>query len=225
MDNELRITKELIRQIEKEAKKYFIGASGCHDWSHVERVKLLALNMGRKEKADLKIIELAAILHDIGRKDEMKKRGLFCHAEMGAGKAKKILRKHGFNKKLRDDIVHCIKTHRFRKNNIPKTIEAKVLFDADKLDAIGVVGLSRAFLFAGGSGSNNIYTGNEKKLAKSGKDYLFTKEDSAILEYELKLKYIKNGMLTETGRKVAKNRHSQMKKFVEICWDEVKGKK
>ncbi|MCX6717058.1 MAG: hypothetical protein NTU76_00060 [Candidatus Taylorbacteria bacterium] len=106
---------------------------------------------------------------------------------------------------------------------MPKTIEAKILFDADKLDSIGAVGVARDFLFAGNAGSGNLYTGNEKRLAKSDKNYDFTKEDSAILEYEIKLKYVKDKVITSTGKKIAKERHEFMKAFFERFWLEVKG--
>ncbi len=83
--------KEIIAKIEKEAKKFFEGASGCHDWTHVERVKNLAIHIGKKEKADLFVLEAAALLHDIGRKEEMKCEGKFCHAEKGAELAAEIM--------------------------------------------------------------------------------------------------------------------------------------
>ncbi|MDD5627025.1 MAG: HD domain-containing protein [Patescibacteria group bacterium] len=221
-----RISRAVIQKIEKEAKAYFRGASGCHDWSHVERVLKLALHLGRREKADLGILEVAALLHDIGRREEMKAKGAFCHAEAGSALAQKILGKYKFNKDTVRNIIHCIRTHRFRdRRNVPKTIEAKALFDADKLDSIGAVGLGRAFLFAGGPGSGNLYTGNERHLAKTGRDYSFTKEDSAFLEYEIKLKKIKDVMLTASGRRIALGRHRFMVNFWQQFWQEVEGRK
>jgi len=169
MGNNKMNKKELIKKIEAEAKKYFVGASGCHDWTHVERVRALALRIGKKEKADLFVVEAAALLHDIGRKAEMKSKGLFCHAEKGAETAKVILKKFGINKDELENIVHCIISHRYRKARIPETLEAKVLFDADKLDSLGAVGVGRLFIFAGNAGSNNLYTGNEKKVGKRWK--------------------------------------------------------
>jgi len=100
-----------------------------------------------------------------------------------------------------------------------------VLYDADKIDSIGAVGIGRDFLFAGSAGSNTLYTGNEKRLAKSSKDHSYTKEDSAVLEYEIKLKHIKNRMLTKTGRRVAKERSKYMDGFFKRFWIEVEGKK
>ncbi|QQG52202.1 MAG: HD domain-containing protein [Candidatus Falkowbacteria bacterium] len=218
----MKISKEIIKQIEIEAKKFFVGASGCHDWSHVERVFNLASRIGKREKADLAVLTVAALLHDIGRKEEMKSRGKFCHAEKGAELAAKILNRYQIDQKSIDNILHCIISHRYRNQNIPKTIEAKVLFDADKLDSIGAVGISRSFLFAGYL-QHALYTGNEKELVKSKKDYSYTVDDTAIMEYEFKLKNIKNKILTKTGKKIAKERHNFMVAYFKRFWQEVKG--
>ncbi|HHX58843.1 MAG TPA: HD domain-containing protein [Candidatus Moranbacteria bacterium] len=67
----MKIAPGVIKKIEKEAREFFVGSNGCHDWSHVERVRNLALTIGKKEKADLQILEIAALLHDIARKDEI----------------------------------------------------------------------------------------------------------------------------------------------------------
>jgi len=215
--------KEIINQIKEDAKKYFKGASGCHDWTHVERVRNLAINIGKKEKADLPVLELAAYLHDIGRKKEMDSQGLFCHAEHGAQTAKKILKKYAVSEKDSENIIHCIKSHRWRNDNVPKTLEAKIIFDADKLDSIGAIGIARDFLFAGSAGSKTLYTGNEKKLAKNKKDYSYGKEDSALLEYEIKLKHVKDKILTKEGKRIAKERHRYMKEYFDRFEKEIKG--
>lgn len=217
--------QEIIKKVKDDAKQYFVSASGCHDWTHVERVRNLGLRIAKEEGADLFILELAAYLHDIGRKEEMKSKGAFCHAEFGAKKAQEILSKYKIGKSKIKNIVHCILTHRFRNQHEPKTIEAKCLFDADKLDSIGAIGVARDFLFAGHSASNILYTGNEKRLAKSSKDYSFTKEDTAILEWEVKLKYIKDKMITKTGKRIAKSRHKYMENFFKEFWLEVEGGK
>lgn len=215
--------KELINKIEAEAKKYFVGASGCHDWTHVERVRALALRIGKKEKADLFVVEAAAFLHDIGRKEELKVKGGFCHAQKGGEMAEEILNKLGIEKDVVENIIHSIKTHRYRGNNIPKTLEARVIFDADKLDSIGAVGIARDFLFTGSVGSN-LYTGNEEKLSKENKDFTYTKEDSALLEYYVKLKFIYKKVLTKEGKKIAKERHKFMKDYFFRFNKEIKGK-
>lgn len=218
----MKINKEIIKQIDAEAKKFFIGASGCHDWTHVERVYNLAMNIGKQEKADLSILAAACLLHDIGRKAEMKSRGKFCHAEKGAELANKILFKYRIDQDIIDNVTHCIISHRYRNQNIPNTIEAKVLFDADKLDSIGAVGIGRDFLFAGYL-KNALYTGREKEIVKTQKDLSYSVDDTAILEYEFKLKKIKDKILTKAGKKIAKNRHDFMVAYFKRFWQEVKG--
>lgn len=220
------ISRKIIEKIEKEAKKYFTNSGGCHDWSHVERVRDLALAIGKKEKVDLGIIEVAALLHDVGRKKEVASRGKFCHAEISAQLAEKVLKRLNFNKVQIKKITHSILAHRFRNSRIPETIEAKILYDADKLDSIGAIGISRVFLFAGGEGSNKLYTKNEKKLAKNGGiNSTYNKKDSAALEYEVKLKHIKNKMFTKEGKRIAGERDKFMKIFFKQFWGEINGKK
>jgi uncharacterized protein len=220
----MKITKKIISQIEKKAKKYFVGASGCHDWTHIERVRNLALQIGKKEKADLGVIEIAALLHDIARKKEMESKGLICHAQESAKLSKPILKKYKLDKEQIDNILHCIEAHRFRKSLAPKTIEAKVIYDADKLDGIGAVGIGRDFLFAGYN-RTKLYTGKEKYYASKGIDRSYTEDDTGIMEYEFKLKRIKDKILTKTGKKFAQERHDFMVKFFDRFWQEVEGKK
>jgi uncharacterized protein len=221
----MKITKNLIKKIEAEAKEYFKKASGCHDWTHVERVRALALKIGRKEKADLGILELAALLHDICKTDELRHRGKFCHAEKGALVGDRILKKYKADKKIRSKVTHCIIAHRYRNEHKPKTIEAKILSDADKLDAIGAVGVARDFVAAGFINTPVLYTGTEEKLAKGNRSRSYTKADTAILEYEVKLKYLKNKMYTRTGKKIANDRHIYMEKFFKRFWQEVRAEK
>ncbi len=215
--------KRTIGNIETEVKKYFVDASGCHDFTHVERVRALALRIGRAEKADLLVLEAAALLHDIAKNDEMRKKGEFCHATEGAVLARPILEAAGADEKTIDCIVHCIATHRKRGKNVPESLEAKILFDADKLDSLGAVGIGRVFLFAGMAGSKTLYTGHEQEFAKHDKDYSYTKEDSVFLEYEQHLKHLKDRMLTKTGKMIAKERSDYMRDFFRQFWKEVRG--
>jgi uncharacterized protein len=228
--SQVKINKNLIKQIEDEAKKYFQKASGCHDWTHVERVRALALKIGKKEKADLGILELAALLHDVAKPQEMKIKGRFCHAEIGAEIATKILRKHKLGKNIIDRIEHCIAAHRNKNKNAPATLEAIVLYDADKLDALGAIGAARLFQFAGYIAGQLtvpklLYTGREKQLIKSGRKYDYTPDDTAILEYEKEIKFIKDKLLTKEGRRIGKERHKYMENFFKRFWEEVRAEK
>jgi len=220
----MKIDDKIIEEVKEKAKEFFMGASGCHDWSHVERVYNLAIKIAKNEKADIGIIKLASYLHDIGRKKEMQSKGKVDHAKKGVELAKNILAKYDFDEKTKENILHCILSHRYRNNHQPATMEAKILFDADKIDSIGAVGIGRDFLFAGSSGSNCLYTGNEKKLTKTAREHSFTKEDSALLEYYFKLRKVKSKILTKTGKIIAKERHEYMVNFFKRFELEIKGK-
>lgn len=218
-----KINNKIIKEVRKKAKEFFIGASGCHDWSHVERVYNLCLRIANKEKANMGVVELAAYLHDVGRLEEMKTKGKVDHAEKSVELAEKILAQYNLDKDIVENVKHCVLSHRYRNNHEPKTIEAKILFDADKLDSIGAVGNGRDFLFAGSSGSNCLYTGNEKELSKRARDFSYTKEDSAFLEYYFKLSKVKEKILTGEGRRIAEERHNYMKNFFERFESEIRG--
>ena len=211
--------RDLFEKIKEEAKTYFKNAKGSHDWSHVERVYNLALRIGKKENADLEVIKLAAILHDIGRKIEDETNGKIDHAEIGAKMAKEILEKYNVEKEKIEKVVYCIQTHRFRKNKRPETKEAKVLFDADKLDSIGAIGIGRAFLFAGEIGAKFYDKDVDIKKIKE-----YSRDATVYREYMVKLRKIKNKMFTKEGKRIAEERHRFMVEFFKRLDKEVKGK-
>jgi len=209
---------DLLTQIREETKHYFINAKGSHDWQHTERVYNLCLHIGKKEKADLEILKLAALLHDIGREYQDKTNGEVCHAEKGAYLAREVMERHDVDKEKVEEVIHCIECHRFRDDRIPQSKEAKVLYDADKLDSIGAVGIGRAFLFAGEVGAylHNVGVDIEKTEP-------YTKEDTAYREFAVKLSKIKDSMLTEEGKRLAEERHHYMEEFFDRLNREVKG--
>lgn len=209
---------KIIQKIEKEAKKFFVSSKGSHNFDHTERVLNLALHIGKKEKADLEVIAIASILHDIGRKEQDDKLGGVCHAEVGGTMARKILKKYNFKDDFVEAIVHCIESHRFRGNNIPKTKEAKILFDADKLDSIGAVGIGRDFLFAGEVGAK---LHNPDVDIKKTKEY--SEDDTAYREFLVKLIKVKDKIVTKEGKRIAQERHKYMVKFFERLNKEVRG--
>ncbi|NTW15020.1 MAG: HD domain-containing protein [Candidatus Moranbacteria bacterium] len=216
--------KQLLEAIETEAKKYFVDVSGCHDWTHVERVRALAKRIAKAEGADLFVVEAAALLHDIAKTEEMRAKGGFCHAKEGAKRATEILTRLGVGAEDIGHIAHCIHGHRNRSSAKPESLEAKILFDADKIDSLGAVGVARDFLFAGMIGVTKLYSGNEAEHAKNPKKFEYTEDDTAILEYETHLKGIKDRMLTKTGKAIARERSDFMEDFFSQFWDEVKGR-
>ena len=214
------ISRKIIKCIETDALAYFAKSIGSHDWGHVERVRGLALHIAECEGADLAVVEVAALLHDVAREEEQKARGRICHAERSATISARILKKYAVSDAVADNVIHSVLTHRFRNNHEPATIEARVLYDADKLDSIGAVGLGRDFLFAGEIGAR-LY--NDPKCdIHATKQY--STEDTAYREYMVKLRHIKDRMLTREGRRMAHGRHRFMVRFFERFWAEVEGK-
>jgi len=204
--------------IRAEAGAFFRNARGSHDWDHTERVLRLCLRIGKKEKADLDVLRLAALLHDIGRGEEDRTSGRVCHARAGAALAGKLLRGHGLDPGLVRDVVQCIRTHRFRKRARPKTLEARILFDADKLDSIGAVGVGRAFLFAGEVGARL----HDKEIdVRKTKPY--SREDTAYREYLVKLGRVKDRITTREGKRIAAERHRFMAAFFDRLNKETDG--
>lgn len=208
----------LFDDIKEEVKPYFLNAKGSHDWDHVERVYNLCLQIGKKENANIETLKMAAILHDIGREYEDRLGGKICHAEKGAILARKILEKHNLDKERIKKIVHCVESHRFRGHKIPQSKEAKILFDADKLDSIGAVGIGRAFLFAGEIGAKL-----HNRDVDMEKTEPYTKEDTAYREYLVKLIKVKDKMLTQEGKRIAEERHRFMTNFFNRLNNEIDG--
>jgi len=209
-----------LEDIIAHAKTYFAAARGSHAWDHTERVYGLCMHIGRAEGADLEVLAIAAYLHDVGRPFEDESKGTICHAEKGAEIAKNLLVNYPLSIEKKSNIVHCIETHRFRGNNPPESLEARTLFDADKLDSIGAIGIGRAFLFAGEVGA---------KLHNPEADFRntrpYTEEDTGYREFKLKLSKIKDRMLTAEGRRIATERHAYMQEFFERLQQEWEGTK
>lgn len=209
-----------IKKVEQVAKQRFQGNSSCHDWDHVVRVRSLALAIGKKEKANLKTVETAALLHDIMRAEEARKKGKICHALAGAQEAEKILLNLGEEESFIKEVKHCIEAHRYRNSHQPRSIEAKVLSDADKLDALGAIGVGRGFMWCGHHGLNLHNT--DPKIISQNNPY--DKKHCLYAEYHIKLKFLKDRMFTRTGKKIAKERSAFMADFLKRLDGEVKGK-
>lgn len=118
-----------------------------HDIDHTMRVYNLSLKLAKDKNADLDVLKAAALLHDIARAREDKGEG--DHALLGAEMAIPLLQKIGFSEDKIQKVQECIASHRYRGEQEPKSIEAKILFDADKLDSLGAIGIARAFAWVG----------------------------------------------------------------------------
>jgi len=185
------------------------GDDGCHGLDHALRVEKNGLDLAAKLGARPDIVSMAALLHDVGRAEEHESRGRVCHAETGARKAAAILARLDVDEDDIRAVAAAIKSHRFRnRHDRPQGIEAEILFDADKLDSLGAVGLGRAFLFAGQVGARLHNSDIDIEKTSS-----YSREDTAWREYEVKLKKIPGRMLTRPGREEALRRREFMEEF------------
>jgi uncharacterized protein len=197
-----------IDTVKVAAEKHLSGSRGSHDWEHTLRVCKLCHRIGTARGADMTVLMSAAYLHDIGRSHQDRLNGAVCHAQKGAEIATPIVQNLSIPEQKKENILHCVRTHRFRGDHAPETGEARVLFDADKLDAIGAVGVARAFLFAGEVGARLHNPDVDPEQARP-----YTEDDTGYREYRVKLCRIKDRMLTGEGRKIAQARHAFMERF------------
>lgn len=209
------LSEEVFKAIVEKAKPYFKESMGGHDWLHVERVHDLCVKIGMKEGADLDVVRAAALLHDIGMRTEVERR--IDHAEESAKIAAKILREVGFPAGKIGRVVYAIRAHRFSKKLKPKTLEAKVLQDADRLDAIGAIGVARAFAYGGARGVPMYDLGERPARYGPGR------ATSTITHFYEKLLKVKRSMNTEEGKRLAEGRHRFTKRFLTRFLAEVRG--
>lgn len=200
---------EAFRRLAGTVREKLERASGCHDFDHTLRVlrnaELLAKEL---PTADLRIVRLAALLHDFARPEEMAAKGKLCHAVLGAELVRPLLAEAGFEPETVDRVSQAVLTHRYRANRIPATLEAQIVYDADKLDSLGAVGIGRAFLFAG---REHARLHNTREEALGSAEY--SREDTAYREYLVKLSKLPGCMLTAPGRRIAGERAGFMHEF------------
>lgn len=191
----------------------------AHDREHIYRVLYTALDIAQSEPtADLEILTAACLLHDIGRPEQFADPKL-CHAEVGSRRAYEFLIGIGWTEERAAHVRDCVYTHRFRSDNPPQSIEAKILFDADKIDVSGAMGMARSLMYKGAVGEP-LYTVNTDGTVSDGSD---THEPSFFREYHFKLKNIYGKFFTERGREIALSRQKAAEEFYNALLSEVKG--
>lgn len=178
----------------------------AHDKEHIYRVLYNALEIAAAEAAagnavDMDVLVCACLLHDVGRKEQFENPAC-CHAAVGGEKAYRFLTQNGFDEAFARHVQACITTHRYRREAPPASIEAKILFDADKLDAAGAVGVTRTLLYQGGVGQP-IYT-----LRPDGgiSDGTGDTQPPFFREYKFKLEKLYDSFWTQKGAQLARQR-------------------
>ena len=211
----------VIKQTLEYVRKELEGEGSGHDWWHVYRVWKMAQHIGKKEKADMFIVELAAILHDIA---DYKLHG--GDEEIGPKTAEKWLKGLNVDQKVINHIKQIILDASFKGANVKtqmKTLEGRIVQDADRLDAIGAIGIARTFAF-GGHMQREIYNPDIKPyMHKSFEEYKNGKSHTINHFYE-KLLLLKSLMNTETAKTIADERHKYMEEFLKKFYKEWEGK-
>lgn len=206
------MNKVLEEKIIKYAKRSSIKDSTGHDWYHIERVYKMAKHIGKREQADMDVIKAAALLHDVGLSHEISS-GVD-HAEEGAKIAETFLKSIGFDQNKLDRVVESIRLHRYGKKARSESLEGRILQDADRLDALGAIGIARAFAYGGARGAP-IYDPMEKV-----EEYNPFRVKSTITHFQEKLFKIKDKFNTGTAKKIGEERHKFMEEFLEEFYKE-----
>lgn len=217
---------KMMKLVEKEL------SCSAHSLDHIERVYRMALKIAKEEKnVDLDVLRVAALLHDIGRvKEDEDKTGKVCHAKESARMSERILKTLNYSDEKIEKIKRCILTHRYKADNRPSSIEEKILFDADKIDASGAMVIIRGSMWLGRNGGDIFPKSALEKYAKENlvggkingriKD---TSKHCLYHEHKIKNEKIPDLMHTKKGKRIAKERLKFSTMFLERLKKEAEG--
>lgn len=199
-----------LEEIGRIAKGYMDRNDIMHGWDHTLRVYNMCLRIGRDEGADLEVLGLAALLHDTGIHMDREN-----HEKASAKIAGEVLK--GYEKM--DQVVYCIESHRFSKGMKAETLEARILQDSDRLDAMGAMGITRNMVHSGFF-RRPVYL-PEKEISRTYNG----KSETSIDHFYEKLLKIKDTLNTETAKRIAEHRHAYMENFLEEFFAEWDGRR
>ena len=209
--------KQVVLNAIEFVKKYFENESSGHDYFHTIRVYKMACHIAEKENADKDIVSLAALLHDV---DDIK---LSPNTNKNKDNARRFLKENHVDENTINLICEIISEISYKGvDTVPgKTLEAKIVQDADRLDAIGAIGIARTFTY-GGYKNNLIYDPDIKPIEFSSLDEVKNKKNTTINHFYEKLLKLKDLMNTSTAKEIAKRRHDFMVNFLDefyFEWD------
>ena len=206
------------------ARTWYDDSDPVHGFEHILRVTRMAEKIATAEGADLEIVRASALLHDAEGSNPTDKARRKLHHHASADFAGEILLAEGWDGSRIAAVQHCIRAHRFRDTSEPpQTLEAQVLFDADKLDAIGAIGLARLIGFVTQTGQP-LYSTPSQQFFETGQKAP-GEIHSAYHEYLFKLGKLKDRMFTATGKSIALGRHRVLEVFFEALVAEYGGEK
>jgi uncharacterized protein len=188
-------------------------AEPSHDAEHVRRVAKMADHLGQVHGADREILQAAALLHDLGRADPESGRP---HVELSVEAAERLMEEVGFPPDKREPVLHCIRAHSYSRGIPPETLEARLLRDADRLDALGAIGIVRTFAYG-----RAFYDPQDplakRKSAPEGNRY-------CVEHFFEKLFQLPEGLFSPEARRIARERVAFMRAFLDQMEREIGGR-
>ena len=205
----------------EQARAWYDSTDPVHGFLHVQRVLNTAEKLGAMLGADMEVLKAAVLLHDAcdAHPGESGNRGN--HEVAAAEFAEQVLETEGWDPERISAVQHCIRTHRFRSKEAPESLEARILFDADKLDVVGAFGVARTIGYAVQAGQP-FYSPPSQEFLETGQE-IDDEPHSAYHEYLFKLRQVPNVMKTEPGRQLAEKRARIMQEFFESLALEASG--
>lgn len=213
---------DYINQTIRYVKQELAGAEAGHDWFHIERVYKNALQILQDEPANQEVVILGALLHDIA--DSKFHNG---NEDIGPEKADAFMTSIGIDEEVKNHVVRIIQNISFKGGNFQQqfsSLELNIVQDADRLDALGAIGVARAFHF-GGFHNRIIYDPMEKPRMNMSKEEYKKHIGTTINHFDEKLLRLKDMMNTPAGKKIAEHRHQFMKQFLEQFYAEWNGER
>ncbi|MEK6255752.1 MAG: HD domain-containing protein [Chloroflexota bacterium] len=205
----------------EQARDWYKDADPIHDFEHVLRVYRMAERLAAAEGADLDIVQAAALLHDAEGSAPGGEGARASHHEASALFAKEVLEAEGWDQERIEAVAHCIRAHRYRSTEAPETIEAKVLFDADKLDVLGAIGAARTIGYAVLAGQPIISKPSQKFIDTGEKEP--GEAHSSYHEFIFKLQNVQKRLYTQSGLALADKRHEYLTNYYDQLLAEIDG--
>ncbi len=210
----------LVRKVEIRVKALFEGEGTGHDWWHIVRVVNNAKYLAEQEKADKSLVELAALLHDVGDHK--------FHKEENAQEIliRELLEEENASEFIIERVLEIVKTVSYKGAGVdttPTSLEGQIVQDADRLDAIGAIGIARAFAY-GGNKNRLLYHPDQAPVLHNSFEAYKSDNGHTINHFYEKLLLLKDRMQTETGKQVAEERHQFMKTYLDHFYAEWEGK-
>jgi uncharacterized protein len=197
----------------EEAKKWYDPVDAVHGFDHVLRVYRMAEMIGEELGADMGILKVAALLHDASGAAPGEGGTRTSHEQDSAEFARRVLQEEEWAEERIRAVEHCIRTHRYRNQEEPVSLEAKILFDADKLDVVGAFGVARTIGYAVQAHRPIFSQPSERFLNEGLKEP--DEPHSAYHEYLFKLRHVKDRLFTQSAKRIAEHRHQVLTQFFE----------